>query len=97
VVLERASIYGRMDLELHAGQKERVITHFSGDKLAHLLDWPIVRREDLDGIECYLGEIGWVMLRASGTERLLRVYSETTRQETTRPILEEVAKFVHEV
>lgn len=89
--------YGRVDLELRAGQKEKVIAHFSDDKLARFLDWTVVRREDLDGIKCYLGEIGWVMLRASGTERLLRVYSETTRPETTWRVLVEVAKFVHEL
>ena len=49
----------------------------------HLLDWPIIRREDLDGIKVYLGDVGWVMVRASGTEHMLRIYSETTRPETT--------------
>ena len=38
-----------------------------------------MRREDLDGVKVYLGDIGWVMVRASGTEPMLRVYSETTR------------------
>jgi phosphomannomutase len=42
----------------------------------------------------YLGEIGWVMVRASGTEPMLRVYSETTRPETTRRVLDEVAAMV---
>ena len=51
--------------------------------LTRILDWPVVRREDLDGIKVYLGEIGWVMVRASGTEQMLRIYSETTRPETT--------------
>jgi len=49
-----------------------------------------VRREELDGIKMYLGEAGWVMVRASGTEPMLRVYSETTNAETTRRLLEEV-------
>jgi phosphomannomutase len=86
--------YGRVDLELKPGQKERAIEHFSGTKLARLLDWPIARREDLDGIKLYLGEIGWVMLRASGTEPMLRVYSETTNAGTTRRILDETCAIV---
>ena len=81
--------YGRVDLELKAGQKERAIAHFSNSKLAKVLKWPVARREDLDGIKLYLGEIGWVMLRASGTEPMLRVYSETTGPATTRRILDE--------
>ncbi|HUA00526.1 MAG TPA: phosphoglucomutase/phosphomannomutase family protein [Candidatus Aquilonibacter sp.] len=89
--------YGRVDLELREGQKEKAIARFSDAKFARLLDWPIVRREDLDGVKVYLGEIGWVMVRASGTERMLRVYSETKGPETTRRILEEVATLVQKL
>jgi phosphomannomutase len=86
--------YGRVDLELKAGQKERAIEHFGDSKLTHLFDWDVARREDLDGIKLYLGEIGWVMLRASGTELMLRVYSETTNSATTRRILDETCAIV---
>jgi phosphomannomutase len=37
------------------------------------------------------------MVRASGTEHMLRVYSETTRPETTRRVLEEVAQLVQSI
>ena len=86
--------YGRVDLELKPGQKERAMAHFSNAKLKRLLEWPVGRREDLDGIKLYLGETGWVMLRASGTEPVLRVYSETTSPATTRRILEETCAIV---
>jgi phosphomannomutase len=86
--------YGRVDLTVRDGRKEKVMHHFADPKFTTLLDWPIVRREDLDGMKVYLGEIGWVMVRASGTEPMLRVYSETTRPETTRRVLEEVAAMV---
>jgi phosphomannomutase len=86
--------YGRVDLELKPGQKERAIAYFANAKFARLLEWPVVRREDLDGIKAYLGEVGWVMVRASGTEPMLRIYSETTRPETTRRILEETSTLV---
>jgi phosphomannomutase len=42
----------------------------------------------------YLGEIGWVMVRASGTENLLRVYSETSKPDTTRRVLTAVGEIV---
>ncbi len=86
--------FGRVDLELKRGQKEKAITFFSGEKLKKLLEWPIVRREDLDGIKIYLGEAGWAMARASGTENMLRIYCETTRAETTRRVLAEVSRIV---
>jgi len=86
--------YGRVDLTLKDGQKERAIARFADAEFDRLLDWPIVRREDLDGVKVYLGDIGWVMVRASGTERMLRVYAETTRLETTRRVLDEVTALV---
>jgi phosphomannomutase len=86
--------YGRIDLDLRPGQKERAIEYFSAPKLTQFLDLPVTRREDLDGIKLYLGEIGWVMLRASGTENMLRLYSETTKPETTKRILRGVSDFV---
>jgi alpha-D-glucose phosphate-specific phosphoglucomutase len=87
--------YGRVDLDLKPGQREKAIAHFSDGKLNRILDLPIVRREDMDGIKVYLGETGWVMVRASGTENLLRVYSETAKAETTRRVLEAVTQIVH--
>src|SRR6202040_4440250 len=80
--------YGRVDLEVKSGQKEKAIAHFSDGKLKKLLDWPVTRREDMDGIKVYLGDIGWVMGRASGTENLLRIYCETSRADTTKRVLQ---------
>jgi phosphomannomutase len=88
--------YGRVDLTLKPGQKERALAYFSNGELRSVLDWPVVRRENLDGIKTYLGDVGWVMVRASGTEPMLRVYSETVNPETTRRVLDEVVKMVRE-
>ncbi|HXO87644.1 MAG TPA: phosphoglucomutase/phosphomannomutase family protein [Candidatus Acidoferrales bacterium] len=82
--------YGRVDLTLKDGQKEKALAYFAAPNLQKFLDWPVVRREDLDGVKFYLGDIGWAMVRASGTEPMLRVYSETTRPETTRRVLDEI-------
>ena len=79
--------YGRVDLNVKPGQKEKAIAFFSDEKLTRFHSWPISRREDVDGIKLYLDEIGWVMVRASGTENLLRVYSETTNPDVTRRVL----------
>ncbi len=94
--------YGRVDLQLKPGQKERAIDYFSDAKLKRLLHWPVAAREDLDGIKLYLGDnlgdgsgdSGWVMLRASGTEPMLRVYSETASAADTRSVLDETCAIV---
>jgi phosphomannomutase len=86
--------YGRVDLDVKPGQKEKAIAHFSDGKLKSLLDWPVTHRENMDGIKVYLGEIGWVMVRTSGTENLLRLYSETSRADTTQRVLAAVSGIV---
>jgi phosphomannomutase len=45
----------------------------------------------------YFGGIGWLMVRASGTENLLRIYSETSNPETTRQVLRAVEAAIHEL
>ncbi len=89
--------YGRVDLTLKPGQKERAIEYFKDPKLDRVLEWPVVRKEDMDGVKAYLGDIGWVMVRASGTEPMLRVYAETTMPETTRRALEGVSALVQKL
>lgn len=83
--------YARADLELQPGQKERVLAYFADPARDRMLDWPVTRREDLDGIKVYLGELGWVMARASGTEPMLRLYAETAAADATRRILDGVS------
>jgi len=87
--------YGRVDLTLKNGKAEKALEYFASEKSKRLLDWPVVKRENLDGIKVHLGDVGWVMVRVSGTEHMLRVYSETNKPETTRRVLDEVARLVH--
>jgi phosphomannomutase len=89
--------YGRVDLTLKPGQKEKAIQHFANGNFKRLLEWPVTRREDIDGVKVYLGEIGWVMVRASGTEPMLRAYAETVKAETTRRVLDEVTALVSQL
>ena len=86
--------YSRIDLDVRRRQKEKAIAHFANEKTKRVGNWDITRREDLDGIKLYLGEIGWVMVRASGTENLLRIYSETSHIETTQQVLEATAAVI---
>jgi alpha-D-glucose phosphate-specific phosphoglucomutase len=89
--------YGRIDLDVKPGQKEKAIAHFSNEQLARLESWPVQRRENLDGIKLYLADIGWVMVRASGTENLLRIYAETSKVDTTKQVLEATAAAVRQL
>lgn len=86
--------YGRIDLALRPGQKEKAIEYFSNGKLKRVLNFDVINRERIDGVKVYLGDTGWLMVRASGTEHMLRVYSETTRPETTQRVLNEAVALI---
>src|SRR5437773_3236873 len=87
--------YGRVDLDVTAKQQEEAMAWFSDGDAKKILEWPVVRNETIDGVKLYLGEIGWVMVRASGTENLLRVYAETSQRQSTRNVLSAVADRIH--
>ena len=89
--------YGRVDLITKDGQKEKSLRYFADPKLNSILDWPVIRRENMDGIKLYISDVGWVMVRVSGTENMLRIYSETTRPETTRRALDAVEAIVRKL
>ena len=88
--------YGRVDLDVTTQQKEKAMAWF-GNGMKKIADWPVARSENMDGIKLYLGDVGWVMVRASGTENLLRVYAETSHSETTQKILSAVTSRIQEL
>jgi phosphomannomutase len=83
--------YGRVDLELKPGQAQRAMKHFSSEALERIGHWPVERRENMDGVKLYLKGAGWMLVRPSGTEHLLRIYAETNRAQTTESVLAEVS------
>jgi phosphomannomutase len=89
--------YGRVDLDVKPAQKQKAIHHFSDDSLKKIDKFSVVRRENLDGIKVYLGEIGWVMVRASGTENLLRIYSETNSPGSTKQVLQATVSTIQQL
>jgi len=87
--------YGRIDIDVSKAQKEKAIAHFTDQKFKQLENWPVTRKENMDGIKLYLHDIGWVMVRASGTENLLRIYAETPNEGTTQKVLQATVDAIH--
>jgi phosphomannomutase len=46
--------------------------------------------EDLDGAKMLFGDSAWLLVRASGTENLLRLYSEAPSREQVKALLDEM-------
>jgi len=98
-----AHFYGRRDLHVSDEIKNGAIDRAADVKTTTLGPYSIVRKENRDGIKFFLnasndgnGADPWVLFRASGTERLLRVYAEAASPEMVEEILENSERFVRQ-
>jgi phosphomannomutase len=100
--------YGRIDLHLADEVKrdaiERARQLKPGDPSFAAM--PILRVETLDGVKFYLDNPEaaakpnaaetWLLLRASGTEPLMRIYTESTSKDSVARLLESARAFVEQ-
>lgn len=79
---------GRIDLHITEEIKQTVLANCKAGRYTSFGNYTIQQTEDLDGFKFHLGNEEWVMIRASGTEPVLRVYSESSTQQKAEAILE---------
>ena len=94
--------YGRIDLHIPDGIKNAAIARARAG-VKEFAGMAVERMETLDGIKFYLKNSEavtkpnaaetWLLLRASGTEPLLRIYSESCSPESVRKLLEAARTF----
>ncbi len=85
-------VYDRADMHIANEKKEAIIRTAQAGGYSRFGDYEFVRTENIDGMKYHLSNGGWVMLRASGTEPLLRIYAEGNSHEETAHILESVKR-----
>ncbi|HEV3306995.1 MAG TPA: phosphoglucomutase/phosphomannomutase family protein [Candidatus Sulfotelmatobacter sp.] len=93
--------YGRRDLHISEDIKQSAIQRAGSKRTKRLGPYNIIKKEGLDGVKLFLdaptngnGAQPWVLLRASGTEPLLRIYSEAASPELVSEILGNAEVFV---
>jgi phosphomannomutase len=94
--------YGRLDLHIPEETKQSAIRRAAGG-VSEFAGMPVLHQETLDGIKFYLDNPearhrpraaeSWLLLRASGTEPLLRIYAESCSPESVHALLEAGRKF----
>lgn len=80
-------VYERNDLQLPEDVKQRVIAGCKADNYKSFGPYKVERVETIDGWKYYFENDQWLMIRASGTEPVLRLYAESDTPENTRKIL----------
>jgi phosphomannomutase len=79
--------YDRLDVHLHEDQREKAIARVATASPDMIAGRRVLRRDAPDGYR-FEFDGGWLLIRPSGTEPLLRIYTEATDISLVRPILE---------
>jgi len=98
-----AHYYGRRDLHISDEMKNGAVRRAGDPATTQIGPYTVLRKQNRDGVKFYLdapkngnGADPWVLFRASGTERLLRVYVEAATPELVAEILEDSEHFVRQ-
>lgn len=78
--------YDRIDAHLTEEEKQRAIERASKSDFKEIAGYKITRFENLDGYK-YFFEGGWLLIRPSGTEPVLRLYCEADSEEKVKNAL----------
>ena len=79
--------YDRSDLHISETLKQQVLKNCTEDKYKKFGDMEVRRLETIDGWKYHFDDDQWLMIRASGTEPVLRTYAESNSLENARKIL----------
>jgi phosphomannomutase len=86
--------YGRRDLHIPEEMKQNAIQRARAEGTQALGRYRVLKKENLDGVKFFLdaptngnGAEAWVLFRASGTEPLLRLYTEASSPELVSELL----------
>lgn len=80
----------RADLHITEEQKQKVINHCKNGDYKSFGDYTVHSSEDMDGYKYHLSDDSWTMIRPSGTEPVLRIYSQAPDIQSAKHIIEAV-------
>jgi alpha-D-glucose phosphate-specific phosphoglucomutase len=93
--------YGRRDLHIPEDVKQNAIERARAESTKRLGSHSVLKKEQKDGVKFFLdaptngdGAEAWVLFRASGTEPLLRLYTEASSPALVSELLATGEKFV---
>ncbi len=84
--------YDRVDLEVELARAQQLVKQVAQGKFKKIAGLKVTAVEDLDGAKMRFGDSAWLLVRASGTENLLRLYSEAPSREQVKKLLGEMTR-----
>ena len=86
--------YARVDLHMDNALAARAVARAKRlSRSRGIAGLRVTRIEALDGVKLFFGDAAWLLVRASGTEDLLRLYAEAPSREQVKALLEEMTAF----
>ena len=79
--------YQRIDFDLVPGSNATIKTTLDAAKPTEIAGRPVLRSDRTDGWRFFIEE-GWLLLRLSGTEPLLRIYTEVRDESLVKAVLD---------
>jgi len=74
-------VYERLDLELNKNVRNKVLEHCKNKSFTGFGDFKVTKVLTVDGYKFLLGDDQWAIIRASGTEPVIRIYAEAESRE----------------
>jgi phosphomannomutase len=68
----------RLDIEVHQDKKQKIIQYFSNLEGQEINGIKVTGASDLNGAKVVFENKSWMLVRASGTEPLVRCYIESS-------------------
>ncbi len=89
--------YRRVDLPCSPEAGRRLVQRLRTATPASLGTMKVTGVDDLDGLKLLFGDEGWILFRASGTEPVLRVYSEVPEPRLLDAVMQEALDLVESI
>jgi phosphomannomutase len=83
-----ASSYDRIDMHFPLEKREMFIDSLRVKPPKELLGVPLTQMKDFDGVKYIARDDSWLMFRTSGTEPIIRIYSEAATASRVKQLLE---------
>ncbi len=80
--------YDRLDIEFEEKQREVIIERVKNSHPKSIDNTEVVKEDTIDGFRYTLADGSWLLIRFSGTEPLLRIYTESDSLQRVQRLLE---------